>query len=205
MRLLVPAAAAAALLALSGCSDPEPGSPLPTGAPAETSTTAPPPAPTATATPTDDAPTPEPGPAPTLPPEATTDDAAGAEAFVRYWYDSLNYAIRTGDTASVREASLLPECIECEALASSVESAYDAGGSLVGGRADVVEAIAPTPDGSGAVLLSVVVQQQPLQRLDSAGDVVSDDMGEGVDESSQSVVIGRNDTGDGWLMVGLGQ
>ncbi|WP_298991088.1 DUF6318 family protein [uncultured Pseudokineococcus sp.] len=203
MRFLVPAAAAATLLALAGCSDPEPGSPLPTGAPAETSTTTVAPSPTATATPTDG--TPDPGAAPTLSPEATTNDAAGAEAFVRYWYDSLNYAIRTGDTAPVREASLLPECVECEALAASVESAYDAGGSLVGGRADVVEAIAPTPDGSGAVLLSVVVQQQPLQRIDGAGDVVSDDTDEGVDESSQSVVIGRNDTADGWLMVGLGQ
>ena len=43
-----------------------------------------------------------------MPEEAKFGDAAGAEAFVRYWAEALNYAYRTGDTEPVKEAPSLP-------------------------------------------------------------------------------------------------
>jgi len=222
VRLLAPAAATVLLLALTGCSEPEPGSPMPTGAapaspaqpsPTATATAAGPteqPGPTAAATQTS---TPAPTaaatqtstPAPTLPPEATTNDAAGAEAFVRYWYDAFDYAVSSGDTAPLREASLYPECLECDELAALVEDAYAGGGRLAGGQTHVVEAVSPTPDKTGVVLLSVVIDQEPISRLDGQGALVDEgDIAE-TERSSQSVVISRGVDDANWRMVGLGK
>ncbi|WP_298802790.1 DUF6318 family protein [uncultured Pseudokineococcus sp.] len=198
MRLLVPAAAAAALLALAGCSDPEPGSPLPTGAPAETSTSTAAPSPTATATPTDDAPTPEPGPAPTLPPEATTDDAAGAEAFVRYWFDTLEQAYTTLDTATLASHST-PDCEVCNAYIDEVEQLRALDRTVKGSQFVLTEVVAPAPDGTGATLVSTTLTVRPGRVLGPDGEVL--ETVEGETTSLGAILVREEDT---WLMFGLG-
>ncbi|WP_299037008.1 DUF6318 family protein [uncultured Pseudokineococcus sp.] len=203
MRLLAPAAAAVLLLALTGCSEPEPGSPMPTGAPPATSAQ-PSDQPSPAASPTEPAATSEAtetsAPAPTLPPEATTNDAAGAEAFVRYWYQTLNDAYRTGRTESLSAASA-EECEACRGLADYVKSTYASGGHIEGGEVRLQEVVSPAPDNTGAVLLSVVFDQSRLQRLNAGGEVVDEEAA--ITSVSQSAVIQRAENDDGWRMFGL--
>lgn len=118
--------ALAAALALGGCSSrPEPAEPAPTttssAGPAETS---------ASTTPTS---TPQPTPAkPVLPEAAKSSDAAGQEAFVRYWFTTFDYAIATGDTEPMM-AIADQDCLDCEAMVSDIEGVYKNNGHVEGG------------------------------------------------------------------------
>ena len=112
------------LAACSGSADPSAPPPAP-----------PPSSPTATST----APTPSSSPTPTLPamPEAAkAHTKAGAKAFVKYFWDVVNYAQATGDTAAITP-TILPGCHACEAGVASIRRVYDAGGRMRGGDAQL--------------------------------------------------------------------
>lgn len=202
VRLLAPAAAAVLLLVLTGCSEPEPGSPMPTGrAPAtsaEPSATAS--ATTASPTPTSD--TPEPTQAsqaaPTLPPEATTNDAAGAEAFVRYWFDTVNYAYDHLDAGPLQAASL-DTCSVCGQIADEINEYARNGERVDGGAFTTAEVVSPAPDGTGVNVVSIVYSQEPYTVLNSAGEEVSQSAGE---KASLGAVVRRE--ADEWQMYDLG-
>jgi len=207
VRPTTAAAGAAALLLAAGIaacsSDPEPGSPLPTGEPVPSATGSAEPTGASPSTAADPSasPTEEPVAAPTLPPEATTNDAAGAEAFTRYWYETLNFAYSTGDLEPMRRASA-DECVICDDLAGVISESYADGGRLKGGLVTLSEVVAPTPDATGSVLLSVVFQQAGSQQVDASGAVEAEYPSE--TDVSASVVIERTDSDDGWRMYGVG-
>jgi len=76
--------------------------------------------------PTPDA-SPKPDPVePRLPAAAKANTRAGAEAFVRYYIDLLNYAANTGDTRALRAAAA--RCPGCSDYAALYEKTYEAGG-----------------------------------------------------------------------------
>ncbi|WP_424991755.1 DUF6318 family protein [Nocardioides ochotonae] len=92
-----------------------------------------PPTPTVTTTPAS-------GPvAPTLPPEAEGDDAAAAEAFVRFYWEMVNFAQRTGDVAPLDELGS-EACTACAGGAAGIRETYERGGTIEGGRATVLSA-----------------------------------------------------------------
>ena len=107
------AAGCAALLVLgvAGCTSNAEPSPLPSP------TSSPSPSPSSTAA------------APSLPPEAEGTSPAAAKAFVRYYFDVINYSARTGETELLRSLGT-PSCISCEAIASNIEDIYSAGGHI---------------------------------------------------------------------------
>jgi hypothetical protein len=119
------AAAAAVLLALSltACDD-EPEverSPDVTGSGS--------PIPSETSSLTDSTPT---GPVePTLPAEAEKATRAGAEAFVEYYWDVVNYAQATGDVALLSSLAE-PSCGACEGGVDLITRVYDRGGRISG-------------------------------------------------------------------------
>ena len=121
MRRLLPVVTAALVL-LVGCSDDDPEPRIaPTDSSSAASTTAPPPSPT--------------GPVePTLPAEAAGEDAAAAEAFVRFYWEMANYAQATGDVGGLRRLAA-PSCAACVAAADFVEGVYRDGGRITGGEA----------------------------------------------------------------------
>ncbi|HTW16333.1 MAG TPA: DUF6318 family protein [Nocardioides sp.] len=86
-------------------------------------------------------PTPTPtGPVePTLPAEAEGDDAAAAEAFVRFYWDLVNYAQATGDVGALREVAS-ETCEACLAGLKGIEEVHSAGGSIEGGDVSVSSA-----------------------------------------------------------------
>lgn len=108
--------AAALLLALAGCSDDSPG-----------------PKPSPSTSPTTASPSPAGPVAPVLPSAAKANTNVGAKAFVRYWFDAVNHAARTGDSAPLMSAST-PECIACNGLRDRIKSIYDDQERLVGGQ-----------------------------------------------------------------------
>lgn len=105
-------------LVLSGCSDdPEPKvAPKPSAAALSSSPS------------TSDA-----APEPTIPLGATENTAKGAETFVRYWIDLVNYAQETGDVAALERATD-ERCTACRGVIKAISEPYDGGGRIDGGQ-----------------------------------------------------------------------
>ena len=94
-RLRVAAATALLVpLALAGCAEDDPQPKLPSASATSPTTTA--------------SATPDAAVEPTLPPEAQGKDEAAAEAFVRYFWDLVNYAQETGDVKTLKSSLSLP-------------------------------------------------------------------------------------------------
>lgn len=97
------AVAASVLLAVAGCSDPEPREPKPT----------------ASATPT--------VAAPTMPAQAKEDSPEGAAAFVDHYIEVLNHASATGDVDELSRLSD-PDCDGCQSYIQLYRDTYANGG-----------------------------------------------------------------------------
>lgn len=86
-------------------------------------------------------PTPAPSPTgpvePTLPPEAQGDDAAAAEAFVRHFWEMVNFAQATGRTQTLEDLAAT-NCAACSGGSERIRKAYDAGGRMEGGALALV-------------------------------------------------------------------
>jgi hypothetical protein len=69
---------------------------------------------------------------PAPPTAAEPASAAGGQAYVRHWFEALNYAIGTGDTAAL-EAASSTSCRTCGDLVAFIRAAYADSGSIRGG------------------------------------------------------------------------
>lgn len=115
-RLIALALTAALALGVSACGDDSP-SPAP-----RTSSAAASPTPSAS------------GPAaPVLPNAATRNDAVGAKAFVKYWFEAMTYAMHTGHTEPFVAVSAA-ECSTCAGVARGIKDVYEGGGRIEGGN-----------------------------------------------------------------------
>lgn len=116
IRLAATATALAALAACSSEASPD----------ADGSTDTPTPAPSTSATE-------DPGPVePTLPEAATKEGKEGAEAFVEYYWDVVNYARATGDT-TLLESLTSPRCTSCSSSLEGLKEVIARGGEIRGG------------------------------------------------------------------------
>jgi hypothetical protein len=107
-------------LVVAGCTDDDPKpkfEPPPSEAPSSVS-------PSATA-----------GTAPTMPAAAKGADAAAAEAFVKFYWDTVNYAQASGDVAPLK--ALAHGCKGCDNGVEFIEAAYADGGEIRGGGGKV--------------------------------------------------------------------
>jgi hypothetical protein len=122
--------------------------------------------PTATSTPTEAA-LPPLGPEDLpMPDEARTQDAAGAEAFVRYYIALINRTSEVMDAEPLREFS--DSCMECERLARNTEEAAAAGHDFEQGEITIREIGQPLVEGKTAQL-AIRVDQAPFRVIDQAG------------------------------------
>ncbi|TCJ28928.1 DUF6318 family protein [Nocardioides jejuensis] len=150
-RLTAAAAAGVLVLGLAGCGgDPQPSA----------SSAAPKPTPSVSAT----------GPvAPVLPDLAKRDDAIGAKAFVKYWFDAVTYAMHTGDTEPFMAVSA-KECKTCSNLVREVRAIYDEGRLSGGGW--TVEAVEADPKSNAPLYrFAVRVRQAPQSIRHQSGRV----------------------------------
>lgn len=147
---LVVAAVALPTFSLLGCS----GDPEPTIANEATNTNS---APSTAATPSPSIPAP--------PESADKATAAGAEAFVSFYWDVVTYAQSSGDVSLLKDLAL-PSCAACSSGLQSIEKTYKAGGKISGGETTVSSATA-TPFSAGpargfSVDVEVVTQDQTI-------------------------------------------
>lgn len=140
---------------------------------------------TATPVPTVSSATPEPSPTPTapatavplpvMPPEMANNDAAGAEAAVRYFVALADYALATGDV-SQWAAVTDDDCVFCQGISETVQNSEEEGLTRVGGRLTVGPAGAVDyREDSNLHLVEAVVEQESYRWVDSDGNVVEED------------------------------
>ena len=69
---------------------------------------------------------------PTMPAEARGTDAAAAEAFVKFYWEMVNYAEQSSDLAGLRRIAA-PECNACKQGMRYLKDVFEAGGEIAGG------------------------------------------------------------------------
>jgi hypothetical protein len=105
-----------------------------------------------------------------VPPEARTQDAAGAEAFLRYWIDLLNRQQSIPAGQPLRD--LGPECQECLRIAHVFDEAASAGHRYEGGTVTVKDVPAPIM-GDGTASFSFSVSAEAERLVDMTGAEVA--------------------------------
>ncbi|MEX5719314.1 DUF6318 family protein [Geodermatophilus maliterrae] len=152
------AALAVAAAALAGCSEAEPANdtlPTATAEPAPTTEALPPLGPA-------DFP---------MPAEARTQDAAGAEAFARYYIGLINRTSTVMDAAPLRDFS--QGCRDCERIASDTETDAAAGYRYEGGEL-TIDGIASALREDESATVSFIADQASLNVRDSNNNIVDD-------------------------------
>jgi hypothetical protein len=176
--------AAVAAVVLSGCSEKQEASDtLPTAA-AETTESLPPLGP-------EDFPVPD---------EARTKDAAGAEAFVRYYMDLINRTSRTLDAIPLRELS--DGCDDCDRIAANAESSARARYTYNGGVLSITETAQPlvTPE---TAEMAIRIDQTALAVLDESGKRVEEGSSDAFVGIPVNVALAWDSDLESWLMTYL--
>jgi hypothetical protein len=101
-----------------------------------------------------------------MPDEARTRDAAGAEAFVRYYIELINRTSTVMDAEPLREFSA--GCRDCDRIATSTEKAAAAGQDYEGGEMTITD-LGPAVMDEGYASVPIVVDQARFVVLDASG------------------------------------
>ncbi|MGY2082279.1 hypothetical protein [Blastococcus sp. SYSU DS0539] len=154
--------------------------------------------------PTSAAPTPELpllGPADfPVPDEARTKDAAGAEAFLRYYVELLNRQQALPAGQAIRDLS--PKCTTCLRIARAFEEAAAAGWTYQGGELTLNDVIEPRLDGDTAKLI-FGVRVEALSILDSARAPVPNGEQALMPNAGSGMTLAWSDQDESWLAAGL--
>jgi len=110
-----------------------------------------------------------------VPPEARTQDAAGAEAFLRYWIDLLERQQAVPAGQPLRD--LGPDCGECQRIARVFDETAASGWRYQGGELTLNDVTTPRVSGDAAAF-GFGIRQEAVQRVDGNGLPV--DGGQGV-------------------------
>jgi hypothetical protein len=152
--------------------------------------------PTASAAPTTEA-LPELGPADfPVPDEARTKDAAGAEAFLRYWIDLMNHQRAIPAGQPLRD--LGPECQDCMRIARIWDETAAAGYRYQGGDLSLDTLTEPLLEGDRASI-NFFAQQAAVQRVDGAGSPVDAGL-PAAPRLSSGIVLVFSEEDQGWLV-----
>jgi Family of unknown function (DUF6318) len=179
--MAVPLAASMLLAACGG--DAKPGA-----SSSSTSTSSP----TTSAPPTTTSPTTDPN----IPLAARAHTPAGAEAFVRYFFDQVNRGWSTADPTLLPSLSE-PGCKTCGAYTSSVAS-YRTKNQHYKGEFFTVSSIGSLGNGPKGEEVLVVGRQEPGAIVDQAGNVVETSVAQ-----AGKFLISLRWTGSGWKTVEL--
>ncbi|MGY1763162.1 DUF6318 family protein [Geodermatophilus sp. SYSU D00779] len=134
-----------------------------------------------------------------MPAEARTQDAAGAEAFVRYYIDLINRTSTVMDAASLREFS--DGCLDCDRIAADTEEDASAGHRYKGGQLAIMwlEVFKPTDEAE----VAFTVDQAALQVIDQTGTAVPELSFPAYPKLSSGASIRWVEDKRTWIMTGL--
>ncbi|MFW3169908.1 DUF6318 family protein [Geodermatophilus sp. CPCC 206100] len=135
-----------------------------------------------------------------MPDEARTQDAAGAEAFVRYYIDLINRTSTVMDAAPLREFS--DGCRDCDRIAIAVEQDAAAGYQYAGGSLNITAVGSPLMK-EGAAELALRADQAPLVVKDASGAPIEDLETPEYLELSGGVALAWDSNRESWTMTTL--
>jgi hypothetical protein len=131
---------------------------------------------------------------PVMPAAAKKSDLAGAEAFIRYYFDTVNYAYATGDlerTQSIRAS----DCAACKSLEDGIRKGYANDQRLQGGHVEVGDVVVTPGDLSKGADINVVAEQATADVIGPDGNVV--DQYPGTPKAAYRFLL---DYDDGWVV-----
>jgi hypothetical protein len=134
-----------------------------------------------------------------VPDEARTKDAAGAEAFLRYWIDLLNRQRAIPAGQPIRD--LAPDCDECLRIARNYDDAAAAGNKYVGGELTLNDLATPLLESDQAVI-SFGVRREPVSLVDSNGGALEAKPDPATDLSS-GITLVWSDRDESWTVTGF--
>ena len=135
-----------------------------------------------------------------VPAEARTQDAAGAEAFLRYYIELLNrqQAIPAGEP--LRELS--PECATCLRIARAFDDAAAAGWTYSGGEVKLNDVVEPRIEADMASLV-FSARVEAVSVRDSAGSPVREGQADVMPSAGSGMTLEWSEELQSWLAVGL--
>jgi hypothetical protein len=135
-----------------------------------------------------------------MPAEARTQDAAGAEAFVRYYIDLINRTSKMMDAGPLRDLS--DGCEHCNRIALNIEEDVAAGHRYVGGEITITEIATPLLKETTAEM-AVRVDQAALAVVDRSGTPINDLGSEAYPGLSGGTSLRWMPERESWVMTGL--
>ena len=135
-----------------------------------------------------------------VPDEARTKDAAGAEAFLRYWIDLLNRQQSIPAGQPIRD--LGPECRECLRIAKAFDDAAAAGYRYDGGELSLNDVTEPRLSDDGASI-AFGTRVEPLTIRDAAGAPVPDGVGDLNANAGSGVSLVWSEDDRSWRVTGM--
>ncbi|MCF6745858.1 hypothetical protein E9529_16560 [Blastococcus sp. KM273128] len=134
-----------------------------------------------------------------VPDEARTKDAAGAEAFLRYWIDLLNRqrAVPTGE--AIR--ALGPECEDCLRIAGNYDDAASAGNRYMGGELSLNDVTAPLID-SNEAMIAFGIRREAVSLVNASGAVLQS-RAEPAPNLSSGITLVWSAADRSWLVKGF--
>ncbi len=135
-----------------------------------------------------------------VPDEARTKDAAGAEAFVRYYIELLNrqQAVPAGEPLR----ALGPDCETCLRIARALDEAAAAGHTYNGGELSLNEVLAPQLDGDTASVI-FWTRIEAVSVRDSAGAPVPEGQDELTPNAGSGMTLTWSENQQSWLAAEL--
>ena len=133
---------------------------------------------------------------PQPPASAEPATAEGGSAFIRHWFEALNYAIGTGDTSAL-DASSSSSCRTCADVVEFVQKAYANGGGLRGGGYTVRDVTTDNFWSLENAKFGVVFDRS--SRSTVAADGGQSDVLDGASFLTGQVLLER--AGDGWRLL----
>jgi hypothetical protein len=107
-----------------------------------------------------------------MPDEARTKDPAGAEAFIRYYFDLLNRSLTDMDVQYLRELAV--DCEECERIAQETEADFQNGYHYRGGEITLSSDMSVALTGANQAESAFFADQAALTVVDESGQPVPD-------------------------------
>lgn len=109
--------------------------------------------------------------APVLPDAATKPTRAGAEAFMRYFFEVYNHTYRSLDPTLIAGLSL-PGCDFCAGVQANASAARDAEQTIEGGSIAVRQVVAAPGKPKDGLIVNALIDQDSLVTKDNTGAVV---------------------------------
>ncbi|WP_029431252.1 DUF6318 family protein [Blastococcus sp. URHD0036] len=134
-----------------------------------------------------------------MPAEARTRDAAGAEAFTRYYIDLINRTSAVMDAAPLREFS--DGCADCIRIASDTEQDAAAGYHYEGGDLTVTSMQSSSSGSSTEV--AFFVDQAALSVVDASGQPVPDLTFTAQEQASCGATMRWDAERSTWVLISL--